>query len=134
MSFFGKVYKLDRSENFDAFAESLKLSPLETQALINIKSSQKLDKDGDEYILTTFYEGQSSEIKFKSGVEFDEILRADVTPKSVITVDGNKLTHVQKFQDGNSITCIREFSPEKLVVTITSNFWSGTAKRYFVAE
>ncbi|CAG4932601.1 unnamed protein product [Colias eurytheme] len=134
MSFFGKMYKLDRSENFEAFAESLKLSPEQTQAFLNSKSSQKLDKDGDEYIITTVYDGQSFENKFKSGVEFDEILRPEVTAKSVITVEDNKLTHVQTFEDGNSITYVREYSPEELVVTITSNFWSGTAKRFFVAE
>ncbi|XP_045503447.1 fatty acid-binding protein 2-like [Colias croceus] len=134
MSFFGKMYKLDRSENFDAFAESFKLSPQETQAIINSKLSQKLDKVGDEYIITTVYEGKSFENKFKSGVEFDEILTPEVIPKSVITVDGNKLTHVQKFKDGNSITNVREYSPQELVVTITSNFWPGTAKRFFVAE
>ncbi|CAG4932596.1 unnamed protein product [Colias eurytheme] len=136
MSFFGKMYKLDRSENFEAFVECYKLSPELTHEFINSNLSEKLDKDGDEYTITTIYkEGQSFENKFKSGVKFDEIPRPGVIiPNSVITVDGNKFTHVQAFEDGNSITYVKEYSPEELVVTITSNFWPGTAKRFFVAE
>ncbi|CAG4932592.1 unnamed protein product [Colias eurytheme] len=134
MAYFGKMFKLERTENFEDFVNSLKLPPAETQAYINSRSTQKLDQNGDEYVITTVYEGKSFEMKFKSGVEFDEVLAPGVVPKNIITVEGNKLTQVQTFDDGNSITYVREYSPEELVVTITSNFWSGTAKRFYVAQ
>ncbi|XP_038216378.1 fatty acid-binding protein 2-like [Zerene cesonia] len=134
MAFFGKMYKLERTENFEDFVHSLKLPPADTQAYINSRSTQKLDKNGDEYVITTFYDGKSSEMKFKSGVEFDEVVNSEVIPKSTITVEGNKLTHVQTFQDGNTITYVREYSPEELVVTVTANFWPGTAKRFYSAQ
>ncbi|XP_038216435.1 fatty acid-binding protein 2-like [Zerene cesonia] len=133
MSFFGKLYTLQKNENFDSFINSLNLPQDKADALINAKPSQKIEKDGDYYIITTITSKRTTEIKFKNGVEFDEAFTNEITTKNTVTVDGNKFTQVQKADD-KIITIIREYSPEQLVVTLTCNFWDGTAKRYYTAN
>ncbi|XP_045503252.1 fatty acid-binding protein 2-like [Colias croceus] len=132
MAFYGKLYTLEKNENFDGFMKSLNLPQEQTDAYINSKPSQKIEKDGDYYVITTNSITGTSEIKFKDGVEFDEVFSPEITTKNTITVDGNKFTQVQSLGD-KSVTYVREYSPEQLVVTVTSNFWDGTAKRYYVA-
>lgn len=48
------------------------------QQILSSRPSQKLEKNGDEYILTT-YGDKSKEIKFKNGVEFDENVTESIT-------------------------------------------------------
>ncbi|CAG4932619.1 unnamed protein product [Colias eurytheme] len=133
MAFYGKLYSFDKNENFDSFVGSLQLPQEKADAFINAKPSQKIEKDGDFYIITTYNANGTTEMKFKNGVEFDETLSQEVTTKNIITVDGNKFTQVQKIGD-NTITIVREYTPEQLVVTITSSFWDGVAKRFYVAK
>ncbi|CAG4932615.1 unnamed protein product [Colias eurytheme] len=134
MAFLGKVYTLDRNENLEEYIKALKLPEDKAQSFLNRKDSQKLDKVGDEYVLTLIYSSGPVEIKFKSGVEFDEQIRPTITARSTFTVEGNTVTHVQKFADGNIITYVREFTPEQFVMTITTNFWSGSCKQIYVAQ
>ncbi|XP_045522702.1 fatty acid-binding protein 2-like [Pieris brassicae] len=133
MAFFGKLYTHESNENFDDFVNSLNLPEEQATAYLNSKISQKIEKDGDEYVLTTNKPSGPSVMRFKSGVEFDEKITAEVIGKNTITVHGNKVTQVQKLPDGKTITFAREYSPDKLVVTITASFWNGTAKRIYVA-
>ncbi|XP_038216448.1 fatty acid-binding protein 1-like [Zerene cesonia] len=133
MAFFGKLYTLERNENFEEFIKSLNLPQEQSEGFINSKPSQKIEKDGDYYIITTNSRRGTTEIKFKDGVEFDEVFSPEITTKNTITVDGNKFTQVQSLGD-KSVTYVREYTPEQLVVTVTSNFWDGIAKRYYVAN
>ncbi|XP_038214841.1 fatty acid-binding protein 2-like [Zerene cesonia] len=133
MAFYGKLYTLEKNENFDSFIKSLNIPQDRAEAYVNSKPSQKIEKDGDYYIITTNSIMGVSEIKFKPGVEFDEVLTPEITTKTTVTVDGNKFTQVQTLGD-KSVTYVREYTPEQLVITLTSNFWDGTAKRYYVAK
>ncbi|VVC96086.1 unnamed protein product [Leptidea sinapis] len=133
MDFLGKIYKLDRSENFEEFLASLNL-PEDKIAQIKIKTSQTLTKEGDNYVLTTILPDGKKEMKFQSGVEFDEKVSPEVTAKTTFTVSGNKVTQKQTFDDGKTINYVREFTADTLKVTLTSSFWDGTAVRYYVAE
>uniref|UniRef100_A0A6V7I2C5 Lipocalin/cytosolic fatty-acid binding domain-containing protein n=1 Tax=Bracon brevicornis TaxID=1563983 RepID=A0A6V7I2C5_9HYME len=72
----------------------------------------ELNKDGDTFSLKTTSTFKSSEVKFKLGEEFDEETPDGRKVKSVITLDGNKMTHVQK---GDKVTdIVREFGPTEM--------------------
>ncbi|CAG4932610.1 unnamed protein product [Colias eurytheme] len=134
MAFVGKSYVLDRTENFDEFVKSLKIPDDLADLIIKAKAKQTLEKNGDEYVLTSVYNERTMVSKFKNGVEFDETVGPKGKAKTTFTVEGDKVTQVQKFPDGNTITLVREYYPDKIEATITTNFWPGTAKRFYVAE
>ncbi|XP_038216423.1 fatty acid-binding protein 2-like [Zerene cesonia] len=135
MAYVGKTYIVDRTENFDEFVRSLKIPEDLTNLIIKSKTKQTLEKNGDDYVLTSVYNDERTVVaNFKSGVEIDEKVGPKGMAKTTYTIEGDKLTQVQKFEDGNIITYVREYYPDKLVATITANFWPGTAKRFYVAQ
>lgn len=54
------------------------------------------DKASDMYTMQTVTTFSTAAVTFKSGVEFDEPRADGQTVKSIITINGNKWTHVQK--------------------------------------
>jgi fatty acid-binding protein 3 len=72
----------------------------------------QVTENNGEYTLKTESTFKNSEIKFKLGEEFEEETPDGRKVKSVITLDGNKMTHVQK---GEKQTVIeREFTPTEM--------------------
>ncbi|VVC96085.1 unnamed protein product [Leptidea sinapis] len=67
MSFLGKVYDLERNENFEEYIKSLDLSAETADLFLKTKPSIKLVKNGDTYTLTSFCNEFRKELKFKSG-------------------------------------------------------------------
>ncbi|XP_026489112.1 fatty acid-binding protein 2-like [Vanessa tameamea] len=132
MAYVGKTYKFQKDENFREFLSYVGVPADKAEFLLTSKPSQKLDKDGDDYTLTTI-DASSKEIKFKEGVEFDENVTPEIVAKTTFTVSGNVVTQVQKFQDGRSITLQREYNGDQLVVDITVTGWDNVARRYYSA-
>ncbi|XP_050353613.1 fatty acid-binding protein 2-like isoform X1 [Nymphalis io] len=132
MAYIGKTYKFQKDENFREFLAHLGVPADKVEYLLTSKPSQKLEKDGDNYTLTTI-DASTKEMKFKEGVEFDESITPEITAKTTFTVSGNVVTQVQKFEDGRSITLKREYSDDQLVVEITTTGWDSTARRYYAA-
>lgn len=54
--------------------------------------------------------------------------------KNVITVDGNKVTQVQKVGDGKTITFVREYSPDKLVVVSLNYLFERAKVKYLISK
>ncbi|CAH2052256.1 unnamed protein product, partial [Iphiclides podalirius] len=127
MAYEGKLYKHVRDENFEAFVKSLNLPEEHTTGFLNFKPDQKLEKNGDSYTLTTISGNNTKEVTFKNGVEFDETVVPGRVSKTTITLSGNTLTQVQKFDDGNVITTKREYSGDGLTVTLQRNNVDGPA-------
>ncbi|EDX13356.1 GD20655 [Drosophila simulans] len=73
--------------------------------------------EGDTYTLTTTSTFKTSAISFKLGVEFDEETLDGRNVKSIITLDGNKLTQEQK--GDKPTTIVREFTDNELITTLT---------------
>ncbi|XP_068623754.1 fatty acid-binding protein 1-like isoform X2 [Battus philenor] len=130
MAFVGKVYAHEKDENFAEFVDTL--GP-QAEKLKTWRPKQKLEKDGDSFKHVVIGDTETTEIAFKIGQEFDETVAPGRVSKTVFTLDGNTLTQVQKFEDGLAITTKREYSDEKLIVTITTNKWDGSAVRYYKA-
>lgn len=72
----------------------------------------ELTENDGTYILKTNSPFKSSEIKFKLGEEFEEETPDGRKVKSVCTLEGNKLLHVQKGEKETTIE--REFTPTEM--------------------
>ncbi|XP_030917730.1 fatty acid-binding protein, heart [Geospiza fortis] len=74
--------------------------------------------DGDKVTVKTQSTFKNTEITFKLGEEFDETTADDRHVKSLVTLDGGKLVHVQKWE-GKETTLVRELKDGKLILTLT---------------
>lgn len=71
---------------------------------------------------------KNTEISFHLGEEFDETTADDRNCKSVVSLDGDKLIHVQK-RDGKETNFVREIKDGKMVMIFT--FGDVTAVRHY---
>lgn len=71
-----------------------------------------LAKEGDEYILSSNSTFKHIVLKFVPGVEFDQETPDGRKVKATITVDGNKLTEIQKGE--KETTIVREFTDDEV--------------------
>ncbi|XP_032527805.2 fatty acid-binding protein 2-like [Danaus plexippus] len=130
MEFLGKTYIKNKDENFKEFLESLGLAEDKVKALLSFDQKNCLKKDGDDYLMVFDNADGEKVLKFKNGVEFDEEITPIVNSKTTFTLDGNVLHQIQNL--GTVIINIkRDFSADQLVMTVTTNLWDGTARRYF---
>ncbi|XP_034951149.1 fatty acid-binding protein, muscle [Chelonus insularis] len=110
--FLGKKYKLSTSENFDEMMKALGVGLVTRKMGASVSPVVELTEDNGLYTLKTTSTFKSSEIKFKLGEEFDEETPDGRKVKSIITLDGNKMTHIQKGQKDTHIE--REFGPTEM--------------------
>jgi len=117
MSIVGK-YLQETSDNYEGFLKACGVGLLSRTAAGKVTATIEMvhDPADDTYTQKTMSTFKNFEIKFKSGVEFDEETAAGVKCKSTVTIDGNKLTHTQKNSDGVATTT-RVFTPEGMEVT-----------------
>lgn len=73
----------------------------------------ELNKEGEEYVLTSNSTFKNVVLKFKPGVEFDQETPDGRKVKATITVDGNTLKEVQN-GDGKVTTIDRVFSDDEI--------------------
>lgn len=118
MSWEGKKYKLDKSENFEEYMKALGVGMLLRKMGNTVTPTVDLKKEGDLYTFTTTSTFKTSVISFKVGEEFDEDTLDGRKVKTVCTFDGdNKLVQEQKGEKPTTI--IREFTDDELNVTMT---------------
>lgn len=80
----------------------------------------ELTLDGDTYTMTTHTMLKTTTIKFKLGEEFEEERADGAKVKSVITIDGDKMTHIMKGEPQSTI--IREFNGDEMKAVSSSPF------------
>ncbi|XP_023363224.1 fatty acid-binding protein, heart isoform X1 [Otolemur garnettii] len=123
------TWKLVDSKNFDDYMKSIAYLLITfclpsgvgfaTRQVANMtKPTTIIEKNGDTITLRTQSTFKNTEISFKLGVEFDETTADDRKVKSIVTLDGGKLVHLQKW-DGQETTLVRELSDGKLILTLT---------------
>ncbi|XP_003494759.1 sodium/calcium exchanger regulatory protein 1 isoform X2 [Bombus impatiens] len=110
--FLGKKYKLFSSENFDDFMKALGVGIMTRKMGSSVSPVIELTENNGVYTLKTTSAFKNSEIKFKLGEEFDEETADGRKVKTVCTLDGNKLTQVQKGEKDTTIE--REFTPTEM--------------------
>ncbi|XP_027031589.1 fatty acid-binding protein, heart [Tachysurus fulvidraco] len=112
------TWNLKESKNFDEYMKALGVGFATRQVGSMTKPTTIISIDGDVITLKTVSTFKSTEIKFKLGEEFDECTADDRKVKSVVTLDGNKLVHVQKW-DGKETSLVREIGENTLTLTLT---------------
>ncbi|XP_020018679.1 fatty acid-binding protein, heart [Castor canadensis] len=112
------TWKLTDSKNFDDYLKSLGVGFATRQVASMTKPTTIIEKKDSTVIIKTHSTFKNTEISFQLGVEFDETTADDRKVKSLVTLDGGKLVHVQKW-DGQETTLVRELSDGKLILTLT---------------
>lgn len=77
-----------------------------------VSPTVEVTENNGEYKMKTSSTFKTQEIKFRLGEEFDEETPDGRNVKSVITLDGNKMTHIQKGEKDTIIE--REFTPTEM--------------------
>nr|XP_056701761.1 fatty acid-binding protein, heart [Euleptes europaea] len=115
---FAGVWNLMDSSNFDDYMKAVGVG-FATRQIANLtKPTTIIEVDGDKITLKTQSTFKNTEISFKLGEEFDETTADDRHVKSLVTLDGGKLIHVQKW-DGKETSLVRELKDGKLILTLT---------------
>ncbi|KAK4004721.1 sodium/calcium exchanger regulatory protein 1 [Daphnia magna] len=118
-SFLNKKYKLVSSDKFDEYMQELKIGFVMRKLGNSATPVVELTCEGDVYTFTTTTMLKTTTIKFKLGEEFEEERGDGAKVKSIITLDGNKMTHVMKGEPESTIT--REFNGDELKAVLTVN-------------
>uniref|UniRef100_A0A8D0AYG9 Cytosolic fatty-acid binding proteins domain-containing protein n=1 Tax=Salvator merianae TaxID=96440 RepID=A0A8D0AYG9_SALMN len=113
---FCATWKLIDSQNFDEYLKALGFA---THQVGNVtKPTVIICQEGDKVVIRTRSTFKNKEISFILGEEFNEITADDRSCKSVVTMDGDKLVHVQKW-DGKETTFVREIKDGKMIMNLT---------------
>ncbi|XP_006631365.1 fatty acid-binding protein, heart [Lepisosteus oculatus] len=112
------TWNLQESKNFDDYMKAIGVGFATRQVGSMTKPTTIISVDGDTVIVRTQSTFKNTEIKFKLGEEFDETTADDRKVKSLVTVDGGKLVHVQKWEDKET-SLVREVNGNQLVLTLT---------------
>ncbi|XP_046875806.1 fatty acid-binding protein, heart [Hypomesus transpacificus] len=112
------TWNLKETKNFDEYMKALGVGFATRQVGGMTKPITIIAVEGDVVTLKTQSTFKNTEISFKMGEEFDETTADDRKVKSLITLDGGKMVHVQKW-DGKETTLVREVSGNALTLTLT---------------
>ncbi|XP_021056340.1 fatty acid-binding protein, heart [Mus pahari] len=112
------TWKLVDSKNFDDYMKSLGVGFATRQVASMTKPTTIIEKNGETITIKTQSTFKNTEISFQLGIDFDEVTADDRKVKSVVTLDGGKLIHVQKWNEQET-TLTRELVDGKLILTLT---------------
>ncbi|KAI3364559.1 hypothetical protein L3Q82_011341 [Scortum barcoo] len=112
---FCATWKLVDSENFDDYMKALGVGFATRQVGNVTKPTVIISQEGDKVVIRTQSTFKNTEISFKLGEEFDEATADDRNCKSTVTMEGDKLVHVQKW-DGKETKFVREIKDGKMVM------------------
>uniref|UniRef100_A0A8C8X2W7 Fatty acid binding protein 3 n=1 Tax=Panthera leo TaxID=9689 RepID=A0A8C8X2W7_PANLE len=109
------TWKLVDSKNFDDYMKSIGVGFATRQVANMTKPTTIIERNGDTVTIKTHSTFKNTEISFQLGVEFDETTADDRKVKSIVTLDGGKLVHLQKW-NGQETTLVRELVDGKLIL------------------
>ncbi|KAK9526897.1 hypothetical protein VZT92_015571 [Zoarces viviparus] len=112
------TWNLKESVKFDEYMKKLGVGFATRQAGNVTKPTTIISVDGDTVTLKTQSTLKNTEVSFKLDEEFDETTADDRKVKSLVTVDGGKLVHVQKW-DGKETSLVRSVEGDALTLTLT---------------
>uniref|UniRef100_A0A8C3WUG1 Lipocalin/cytosolic fatty-acid binding domain-containing protein n=1 Tax=Catagonus wagneri TaxID=51154 RepID=A0A8C3WUG1_9CETA len=101
------TWKLVDSKNCDDYTKSTGVGFATRQVAGTTKPTAVNEMKGDTITMKTQSTFESTEISFNLGVESDETTADDRKIKSIVTLDGGKLVHVQKW-NGQETTLVRD--------------------------
>ncbi|ELR60417.1 Fatty acid-binding protein, brain, partial [Bos mutus] len=116
---FCATWKLTESQNFDEYMKALGVGFATRQVGNVTKPTVIISQEGDRVVIRTQSTFKNTEISFHLGEEFDETTADDRNCKSVVSLDGDKLVHVQKW-DGKETNFVREIKDGKMIMVSTA--------------
>jgi len=108
------TWKLDSSENFDAYMQAVGVNAAMAKLGSVTKPTMTISIDGDTWNMKSETLFKNNKMQFQLGVEFDETTPDDRQMKTTITLEGNKLIQDQKGEIPSVIT--REVNGDKMTV------------------
>ncbi|EPY77488.1 sphingomyelin phosphodiesterase, acid-like 3A [Camelus ferus] len=127
---FCATWKLTDSQNFDEYMKALGVGFATRQVGNVTKPTVIISQEGDKVVIRTQSTFKNTEISFHLGEEFDETTADDRNCKSVVSLDGDRLVHVQKW-DGKETNFVREIKDGKMVMdqlpVVTSKVYNAVA-------
>ncbi|KAK7152760.1 hypothetical protein R3I93_010853 [Phoxinus phoxinus] len=115
---FCATWKLVDSQNFDEYMKSLGVGFATRQVGNVTKPTIVISHEDDKVVVKTLSTFKNTEISFKLGEEFDETTADDRHVKSTVTLEGDNLVHVQKW-DSKETKFVREIKDDKMIMTLT---------------
>ncbi|XP_072531858.1 fatty acid-binding protein, brain-like [Salminus brasiliensis] len=115
-AFFGS-WKFVKSENFTEYLIALGMAHETIKVWNSLKPTLNFSKEGVDVVLKMEANDHTREISFKLDQEFDETIGDGKNAKSVVYLEGDKLVHIQKWDDKQS-TVIREVNGKQMVTTL----------------
>ncbi|XP_077343138.1 fatty acid-binding protein, brain [Lithobates pipiens] len=115
---FCATWKLVDSQNFDEYMKALGVGFATRQVGNVTKPTVIISQEGDKVVIRTQSTFKNTEISFKLGEEFDEATADDRNCKSIVSLEGDNLVHVQKW-DGKETKFVREIKDDKMTMTLT---------------
>ncbi|XP_061753148.1 fatty acid-binding protein, heart [Nerophis ophidion] len=112
------TWNLKSSENFDEYMKQLGVG-FATRKVGNLtKPTTIISVEGDKVTVKTQSTIKNTELSFKLGEEFEETTADDRKVKSIVTIDGGKMVHIQRW-DGKETSLVREVNGNALTLTLT---------------
>lgn len=115
-NFYGKKYKLTSSEKLDEYLKAIGVGLVTRKMGATVSPVIELNKDGDNFVLSSHSTFKNMTTKFQPGIEFDDETADGRKVKSVITIDGNVLTEIQKDPKGKETSIERTFSDKEVKI------------------
>ncbi|CAK1590178.1 unnamed protein product [Parnassius mnemosyne] len=132
--FLGIKYEFVDSENFEEYLIFIGVGYIARKAALTLHPTHCLTlNENGTYTFSLNSRLVNSSVTFRPGVEFDEVKPDGVKVKSVITIEDNKMIHIQKEENGRTSRHVREFFPDKMISTTTAEGLDKVVKRYFKA-
>ncbi|XP_047999141.1 fatty acid-binding protein, heart-like [Leguminivora glycinivorella] len=127
--FLGKKYSLKSSEKFEEYLEFIGKNYFQRKAALSLSQENWLTKDeAGAYTFHFHSTFASASTTFISGEEVEETRPDGVKVKALITIEGNKMTHIQTEENGRISKHERVFTPDSMTVITTFTTIYGAEK------
>ncbi|KAK9956039.1 hypothetical protein ABG768_013796 [Culter alburnus] len=114
---FCATWTLVDSQNFDEYMKALGIGS-NIRKIGNVTNpSIVISHEGDTVVIKTLSLILNNGISFKLGEEFDETTADDRQVKSIVTLEGESLVHVQRWDDKET-KIVREIKDGKMITTL----------------
>lgn len=124
-------YKLEKNENLDGYFKALGVPFLARQMMTASTPVVEISCKDDIWTIKTSTLIRTTELNFKVGEEYDEVMPSGETLKSTTTLEGEELRTISKVPDGSQTSRSYRFSEGGMVLTLTHEKSGQTAKRHF---
>ncbi|XP_027011125.1 fatty acid-binding protein, heart-like [Tachysurus fulvidraco] len=116
-AFFGS-WKLVKKENYSEYLAAIGVGEEQINIALIVQPIVTFYEDAEFIVVKTETSILTGEVWFRLGEEYFEVTKDGRRCMNVVTLDGNKLVQVQKWDDKQT-TIVREVNGENMITTLT---------------